>query len=358
MNIVKRLSRHAKLSFQAVSNGKFRTPPFLILFVNSVCNLRCEHCFYWSSLNKKDDLTFDEIITFAKDYGSFENLNLSGGEPFIRDDVGEISRFFVRNNHVRQIYIPTNAFFPDKTKRHVLEILKEPTLELLVVEISLDGMPVYHNKLRGNEQSFEKAMKTYKVLEKLQLHDNRLKIHANTTVTADNLEEVKTLSKYLYDSCPSIDHHNIAIIRGDRKNPSLMVPALEAYRQTYAYVNRLWQPREKGRFGSIVEPMLQWAKCKTIEAQDQVIPCMAGKLSAVVYANGEVSMCESLPPLGNLKNRKFFDLWCSPEAQRVRKSIKKKECYCTNEIFMWPSITFQPFQLLRALAGIKMCGNI
>jgi molybdenum cofactor biosynthesis enzyme MoaA len=37
-------------------------------------------------LNKKGDLTLDEIIAFAKEYGSFENLNISGGEPFIRDE--------------------------------------------------------------------------------------------------------------------------------------------------------------------------------------------------------------------------------------------------------------------------------
>lgn len=358
MSIVKRISRHTRLSFQAVSNGKFRTPPFLTLFVNSACNLRCEHCFYWSNLNRKDDLTLDEIISFSNDYGSFENLNLSGGEPFMREDMGEICRHFVRNNRVKQIYIPTNAYFPDKAERHILEILKEPVLELLGVEISLDGMPGYHNRLRKNKQSFENAMETYKVLEKLQIHDTRLRIHANTTVTTHNLEEVRRLTKYLYDNCPNIDHHNIAIIRGDRKDLSLREPPLEAYRALYAYVNKLWQPREKGRFGAIVEPMLQWAKCKTVENGNQVIPCMAGKLSAVVYANGEVSMCESLPPLGNLRTKRFYDLWCSIDAQRVRRSIRKKECYCTNEIFMWPSITFQPFQLLRAFAGTKFCGRI
>ena len=65
-------------------------------------------------------------------------------------------------------------------------------------------------------------MMTYKVLEKLQINDTRLKIHVNTTVTADNLEEVKVLSKYLFDNCTGIDHHNIVIIRGVRKNQSLM----------------------------------------------------------------------------------------------------------------------------------------
>ena len=354
MNIIKRIRRHTRLSFQAVSNGKIKTPPFLILFINSVCNLKCEHCFYWSNLNKKDDLTFEEIIAFAKDYGPFENLNLSGGEPFIHNKLGEICRFFIRNNKVKQIYIPTNAYFPDKIKSHVLEVLKEPALELLAIEISLDGMPAYHNKLRGNEQSFDNAMMTYHVLEKLQTQDTRLKVHANTTVTADNAEEVKRLTKYLYDNCTAIEHHNIAIIRGDRRNPSLQVPDLNNYKIIYAYTKKLWQSREKGRFGAIVEPMLQWAKCKTVEAQDQVIPCLAGKLSAVVYANGDVSVCECLPPLGNLRDKKFSDLWRSADAQKVRQNIRNKKCYCTNEIFMWPSITFQPYQLFRALAGITI----
>ncbi len=354
MRIVKRINRHARLSLQAVSGINLRTPPFLILFVNSACNLKCGHCFYWNNLNKKDDLSFEEIITFARDYGTFENLNLSGGEPFIRGDVGEICRFFVRNNRVKQIYIPTNAYYPDKIEIHVLEILKEPALELLAVEISLDGMPEYHNRLRGNRQSFNNAMTTYRVLERLQIHDERLKIHANTTIIADNTKDVKVLTKYLYDNCPGMDHHNIAIIRGDRKDPSLKGPTLEVYMAIYAYVEELWKSREGGRPGSVVEPLLQWAKDKTIKAKNQVIPCMAGKLSAVVYANGEVGMCESLPPLGNLRTNRFYDIWYSPEAQRMRQSIKRKECYCTNEIFMWPSITFQPLQLLRAFAGSKI----
>jgi len=305
-------------------------------------------------LNKKDDLTFEEIIAFAKNYGPFENLNLSGGEPFIHNKLGEICRFFIRNNNVKQIYIPTNAYFPDKIKSQVLEVLKEPALELLAIEISLDGMPAYHNKLRGNERSFENAMMTYQVLEKLQIQDARLRIHANTTVTSDNADEVKRLTKYLYDNCPKIDHHNIAIVRGDRKNPLIQAPDLNTYRTVFTYTDKLWRPREEKRFGSVVDPMLHWAKCRTIETQEQVVPCTAGKLSAVVYANGDVGVCECLPPLGNIRIKKFTDLWNSPDAKSVRRKIRNKQCYCTNEVFLWPSITFQPVQLLKAFIGIRV----
>ena len=33
------------------------SPPFVILFINSLCNMNCEHCFYWKQLNQRDDLT-------------------------------------------------------------------------------------------------------------------------------------------------------------------------------------------------------------------------------------------------------------------------------------------------------------
>ncbi len=144
------------------------------------------------------------------------------------------------------------------------------------------------------------------------------------------------------------------MIRGDRKNPSLQGPSLDQYRLLYEYVRRLWASREEGRYGSVVEPMLQWAKSRTAATQKQVVPCRAGILNAVVYSNGDVSVCESHPPLGNLREKSFWEIWKSAEAQNLRKSIAAKECYCTNEVFLWPSITYQPQQLVRAIASAKV----
>src|SRR6185369_1330928 len=82
--------------------------------------------------------------------------------------------------------------------------------------------------------------------------------------------------------------------------------------------------------------------------------CRAGVLSAVIYHNGDVSVCETHKPLGNLRDRSFKDIWYSDDAQRLRAAIRAKKCYCTNEIFLWPSITFQPVQLIKAMASAKV----
>jgi hypothetical protein len=137
-----------------------------------------------------------------------------------------------------------------------------------------------------------------------------------------------------------------------------MGPAMEQYQGLYEYVRRLWAPREEGRYGSIVEPMLQWAKSRTAATQTQVIPCRAGVLTAVVYSNGDVSVCETHEPLGNLRQNTFAEIWNSPEANALRKSIAARECYCTNEVFLWPSITYQPQHLIRTMIGAKVWQGI
>ena len=351
MNILGRAVRHARITLQNYRN--LPSPPFLILFINSICNQKCEHCFYWKNLNRRDDLTKEELFALSRSLGRIENLNLSGGEPFLRPEFGEICRQFIRQNQVRQIYVPTNGYFTDKTVKQITETLKEKDLELFVAEMSLDGLGEFHNKFRGSPGSFDKAMQTYEALAKLQERDPRLRIHAISTATEVNMDEIRRLTTYLFDRCPKMDHHNLALIRGDRKNPSLHGPNLAQYQVLYDYVRRLWASREENRYGSIVEPMLQWAKSRTADRREQVIPCRAGQLNAVIYSNGDVSVCENHPPLGNLRDKNFWEIWKSAEAAALRKSIAAKDCYCTNEVFMWPSITYQPQQLVQVMAASK-----
>lgn len=352
MNVLQRISRHGRITWR--NYQKLPTPPFLILFINSICNQKCEHCFYWRNLNRRDDLTKGEIFALSRSLGRIENLNLSGGEPFLRPEFGEICRHFIRHNKVRQIYVPTNGYFTDRTVKQITETLREKDLDLFVAEISLDGLGEFHNKFRGSPGAFDKAMETYEALASLQDSDPRLRIHSISTATEVNMDEIRRLTTYLFDQCPRMDHHNLALIRGDRKNPSLQGPSLLEYQRLYEYVRRLWSTRENGRYGAVVEPMLQWAKTRTVTTQTQVIPCRAGVLSAVIYSNGDVSVCETHAPLGNLRDKTFWEIWDSAEARQLRQSISCKECYCTNEVFLWPSITYQPLRLMQAMAGARV----
>ena len=330
MSLVQRLARHADLTRKAAAHTPRSTPPVLILFINSICNLKCEHCFYWQHLNKRDDLSFDELVQLSRDLDPFENLNLSGGEPFMRKDIAEVCHQFIDHNQVKQIYVPTNGYYTEATVQAVEKVLENPDLQLFACELSLDGMPEFHNEFRGNPRSFQKSMETYDALAELQKRDPRLRIHSIATVTDTNVDEIRQLTTFLYQRCPQMDHHNIALIRGDRKNESLRGPALQRYRELYEYARQLWADREEGRFGGVVDPMLTWAKCKTSEERRMVVPCKAGWLTGVVNANGDVALCETEhthPPVGNLRDASFREIWWGEKAEAQRARIRARDCH-------------------------------
>jgi MoaA/NifB/PqqE/SkfB family radical SAM enzyme len=352
MNLLDRIARHARITWNACQKGP--NPPFLVLFINSICNQKCDHCFYWRNLNQKDDLTREEICALSRSLGRIENLNLSGGEPFLRADFADICRQFIRHNKVRQIYVPTNASFADRVVKQVSATLQEKDLDLFCVEISLDGMGEFHDTFRGMKGAFERAMTTYDAMAELQAKDHRLRIHSNSTATADNVDELRRLTTFLFDRCPKMDHHNLALIRGDSKNPALRGPDMVEYMKLYEYVQRLWNSREENRYGAIVEPLLQTAKARTVAERRQVVPCKAGVLSAVVYANGDVALCELHPPVGNLRRNTFPEIWESAAAEQQRASIRRKECHCTMAVPLWSSFTYQPTALIPLMVDAKI----
>ena len=69
---------------------------------------------------------------------------------------------------------------------------------------------------------------------------------------------------------------------------------------------------------------------ETIEQKTQIVPCLAGKSSMVIWGEGNISACEMLPSFGNIKNKSIKDLMISDEYKKQIKSIKNKECHCTH----------------------------
>ena len=70
---------------------------------------------------------------------------------------------------------------------------------------------------------------------------------------------------------------------------------------------------------------------KVLVERRQVIPCYAGFASAQISPDGEVwTCCIRAEPIGNLRESgyNFSKVWYSEKANALRRSIKKRECYC------------------------------
>src|SRR6476646_9777417 len=117
----------------------------LFLFVTSRCNSLCRTCFYFDKLNSKDDLTTREIERISQTAPPFRKLWLSGGEPFLRDELAEIVAMFVGRNGVKNVNLPTNGLLPDKifpAMDRMLELCPEASIDL---NFSLEGLTRTHD---------------------------------------------------------------------------------------------------------------------------------------------------------------------------------------------------------------------
>ncbi|NLP06180.1 radical SAM protein, partial [Candidatus Fermentibacteria bacterium] len=85
-----------RLMLSRVRRGR---PPYLVCSVTSRCNMRCRMCFYHDRLNAGGirELTGDEWKMIGASSRGVVNLSLSGGEPFMREDIADIAEAFSRS---------------------------------------------------------------------------------------------------------------------------------------------------------------------------------------------------------------------------------------------------------------------
>jgi MoaA/NifB/PqqE/SkfB family radical SAM enzyme len=69
----------------------------------------------------------------------------------------------------------------------------------------------------------------------------------------------------------------------------------------------------------------------------------------VVWADGNVSSCEMLGSVGNLRQSSFRDVLASDALRDQVRSIRNKECHCTHNCAMLTSILFNPANLPQLL---------
>ena len=118
-------------------------PSYFIFYPTSRCNLKCSHCFYHDSLNKRfNELTLEEINTFTKTMDPLLTLVLTGGEPYLRHDLDQIVRIFYENTKIPMVTIPSNGWYLEKMLKQIRNFMNWCPDLILNQLISLDGLKV------------------------------------------------------------------------------------------------------------------------------------------------------------------------------------------------------------------------
>lgn len=175
-------------------------PLQLVYFVTGECNLRCKHCFYVTNHNKrkKEELSLDEIKKIFSKREKFLWISLTGGEPFLRDDLVQIAEI-ICNNKINNLSIPTNGQLPQKIFLATLKILKRCPQTYVTITLSLDGFPQTHNLIRGTRSAFQNVICTFEKLKCLKNKFKNFGLSIQTTLSSLNQRDILSFYKFVRD---------------------------------------------------------------------------------------------------------------------------------------------------------------
>ncbi|HWI41310.1 MAG TPA: radical SAM protein [Verrucomicrobiae bacterium] len=324
-----------------------RRPPaplLLIFHITTRCNMACRHCAddVWG--DPANDLTLEEIDRFSRGIGRVESIALGGGEPFLRRDLPDICRLFATNARAEAISIPTNGFAVELVCSAVRSIFREcPGLSLNIM-LSLDGLQETHDAIR-TPGSFEKVLETARRLQEMQGEFPSLQVTFNATIHSANAAELPDLSRFLRETFGTRMEFNI--IAGNPRDCSLKVPAAAELERS---IEGIREGAERSFFRRMYDRVYRDVLLRTNSAHRQAIPCRAGSLICLVDANGDVRVCPTFPPLGNVKSVSFRSIWSSEAARIQFESVIRGGCACNNDCFTRLSLSHYwklPFMMLK-----------
>ena len=157
-----------------------------------------------------------------------------------------------------------------------------------------------------------------------------------------------------------VDFHSVILLRGETWNLTMSLPTLVELRDIGPKISSILQRYDYGR-SSFSAKILRnfhsylWdTSLKILEQRTQVIPCLAGQTQLVVNGDGNVSSCEMLPPVGNIRDHRLPDIIQSDAYQAQVKMIKNKGCHCTHNCAMLDSIFFNPKNLPNCCSAVPV----
>lgn len=346
-------------------NKKIQTPKEFIFIITNRCPLRCNHCFYWHSLTSgAGELDLEQIKAIISPFQYPLNMViLTGGEPFVRNDLAEICNSFSELNKTKNIQILTNGYFPETICDTVKKILKTSKVRL-AIQVSLDGLKETHNLMRNDKDSFDRAVQT---IQGLKTFENQLnfELRVATAICQKNLHELESLALFVRRNL-KISQHIFEITRDisftgkisrDHKEQEFgprdkgLLLSLEHLRMLKPSIRRIYFVKPLGSIKNILKRVF----CANIlrHSVDSIIkkkrglPCRAGHDIGVIYPNGDVAFCEMTKPVGNLRetNFDFKKIWSSEDAEKRR--FQTKDCYCGHTCYL-----FSYFRLRRKFVSL------
>jgi radical SAM protein with 4Fe4S-binding SPASM domain len=275
-------------------------------------------CNIWEyPTEKSKEITPEEIKLLP----NVKFINLTGGEPFIREDLDKIVEVCFTKSP--RVVISTSGWYEDRV---VALAKKFPNIG---IRISIEGLACKNDELRGHAGGFDKGLSTLLTLKEMGVKDIGFGCTVSNNNSADMLS-LYELSKSLGMEFATAAFHNSYYFHKDDNvitNKDVVCGNFEKL------VNlQLKENHPKSWFRAFFNMGL----INYIEGNRRMLPCEAGMVNFFVEPYGDVYPCNGLEEkywkmqMGNIRETPDFQqIWNSEQAQKVREMVRRcpKNCW-------------------------------
>ncbi len=165
------------------------------------CNARCTMCGIWKETSdRRVEMGTDELDRVFADrlFSRMEYVGISGGEPFLRDDLGELSAVVLgRCRKLKRLSLTTNGLLPERIQRALPDLIERTRRRgaLLDVSVSVHGMGDVLDAVYGVAGAFAKAQRTLSTLDEHRAR-GKLTFSINCVLLADNIAGARDLEQW------------------------------------------------------------------------------------------------------------------------------------------------------------------
>ena len=307
-------------------------PMSLTVSLTTRCNSRCRTCNIYK--RKSEEFSLDEYNKVFMSIGEAPHwITFSGGEPFLREDIAQICINAYKTCKPHIINIPTNGILTDRIEHQVTKILNNCPDASVIINLSIDGIGEQHDEIRGVRGCFDRAMETYARLRALRYDNFTLGIH--TVISSFNVHDMPNIYKRLKELTPDSYITEIAEERVELGTVGAgITPSPQEYSKAIDFIledMKAWEMKNISKITRAFRKGYYESVKLLLKEQEEVLPCYAAVASCQIMPDGEVwNCCIRAESMGNLKETgyDFRKIWFSERAERLRKEIKDRNCFC------------------------------
>jgi MoaA/NifB/PqqE/SkfB family radical SAM enzyme len=261
-----------------------------------------------------------EIINNMPDGLKF--LNITGGEPFLRDDIEEIVKVVLKKS--KRVVISTNGYFTSK----IIKLAKK--IPDVGIRISIEGLPAANDELRGLKDGFDHGLRTLMTLHDMGIKDIGFGITVSDRNHRDMIELYRLSNAVGLEFATAVTHNSYYFHKHDNKFEDHEAVA-KSFEEISERLLRSKKPKEWFR------AYFNMGLANKVRGGDRPLPCEAGTDVFFLDPYGSIMPCNGSDEpmiMGDLNKQSFDEIWTSRKAEQVRVQVKN----CTKQCWMIGSV--------------------